>query len=876
MYDPEHAAPLTVGGWEGAAPALMFDANPLPMWVEDGEGRRFLAVNDAMVVTYRYSREELLSMAVAELRHPSAGLRAGVERHRRRDGSVLDVEVARSPLSFAGAPAWLVSARDVTTEQALTDAIRRSDDQVRAIFAHAPVAEVTISPDGRVQEANEVFCLLVDRGSDRLVGALFDDLLREGGDFDDRMAAARQGLLDHFQVDCTLIRRGGQAVDVELTASAVRDRRGGLRYLVLLAQDVTEHREAQRQLAERALTDPLTGLPNRNLFLDRLDKGLLRSHRDGSAIAVLFVDVDRFKLVNDTLGHAAGDLVLLALSDRLRHAVTRHDTVARFGGDEFTVLCEGLPDGGDQQAASHAALDIAGRLLQTLGAPLAVGRDHRSLTVSIGVAIARPGDHVTGEFLIQGADSAMYRAKQAGRNRYELFDQNSRSRTVAMLRRADELSTALADGQLYIDYQPLVSLRGDHPPDVEALLRWRHPRLGRLGPDGFIALAEETNLIVPIGSWVIEQACAAVAALDSGGARSRVGVAVNLSARQLASPDLPDVVRGVLADTGLEPPRLCLEITETVLVEDLEWSIDALRNVKALGVRLAIDDFGTGYSSLNYLRRLPVDVVKIDRSFVAGLGIDVSAEAVVAAVVNLSHALGLSVVAEGVEAEEQLVALRALGCDAAQGFYWSPPVPLDELRQALLSQVAVLKAEALDLGPLTAERVAYQRSFTGRSIVLRSPHRLPKAMGDAGAVRTVVTQLLSNAVGFSGKERPVIVQISIDRRWVRISVSDFGVGMTETEVARCFEPFWQGPAGKRLRGGTGIGLYIVRSLVEKMDGHVWVRSSPGKGSTFTVALPRAARTGVAAARPAPQWERGEQTVIQEFMRQLGVPQRREA
>ena len=871
---PNGALPGTGLPASAAAYLLLFDANPEPMWVHDAETLRFLAVNDAAVAAYGWSRRELLTKSVNDIRDSDQPLRlvrrsgppATAWRHRRRDGSVFEVEVTTSPMTVAGRPALLALARDVTEERALTAALHYSEERFRTVFAHAPLAQMTISLDGRLTQVNAAFCAMSGLGDYDLLGTRFADLLSNGANFEANLARAARQEVEVFELEDTLLREGRRGVDVEITAATVRDSDGSLQYVVAMMNDVTESRRAQKFLAERVHRDPLTGLPNRLLFLERLDKALRRSEQEGGSVAVLFIDLDRFKQVNDTLGHAAGDQVLLAVTGRLRNAVKESDTIARFGGDEFTVMCERVP-------GPTEAMNIGLRILEALGAPIRLDDEDRVFSVSIGVAVAGADDHVTGDFLVQGADSAMSRAKQNGRNRCELFDQDSRARTIARLRRTDEMRRALDEHQLRLEYQPMVRLHGDASPDVEALLRWDHPALGSLGPPDFIALAEESRLIVPIGGWVLEQACRDVAALTP-----TAGVSVNLSARQLARGDLVDVVQAALEKADMEPHRLCLEITETVLMEDLEWSIETLLALKALGVRIAIDDFGTGYSSLNYLRRLPIDVVKIDRSFVAGLGADPAADAIVAAVINLSHALGFRVVAEGVEREEQLVALRALGCDLAQGFYWSAPVSIGELRQALTSDIAVVEQCPVDLRAILSERVVAVRgaaATASRSVLLRAPARLPAAVADAGAVRAVLDHLLSNALRFSPDERPVMIAASADRRWVRVSVSDYGVGMSDADMARCFEPFWHGEARAGQRSGTGIGLYIVRSLVEKMGGQVWVRSSPGKGSTFTIALPRAvAGTSTPTGKEdaaAPRLINGEQTVIGEFMRQLGVP-----
>jgi EAL domain-containing protein (putative c-di-GMP-specific phosphodiesterase class I) len=435
-------------------------------------------------------------------------------------------------------------------------------------------------------------------------------------------------------------------------------------------------------------------------------------------------------------------------------------------------------------------------------------------------------------------------------------------------------------------YQPIVHLGQATPAGVEALVRWQHPRRGLLAPAEFIQVAEDTGLVVPLGAWVLRQACCdLMEILDgaaSGGGPSELVMSVNLSARQLSTPGLVSMVEGVLAEFGLSPWRLCFEITESILMDDVDLAIAVLSDLRGLGVRLAIDDFGTGYSSLGYLRRFPVDIVKLDRAFVAGLGSDSAADAIAAAVINLGHALGLSVIAEGVETDEQLTVLRALRCDRAQGFLWSA----GQTPEALAQWMAAKPSGRLELGPvdlpnLVNERVAAARSAAAAPIVVQVPPTLAAAFADAGAVAKVLDHLLANALKYSPGDRPVVVSAAADKRFVRISVADYGIGMTADEAARCFEPFWQADHGRQAGssrsgghelGGAGVGLYIVRSLVEAMGGHVAVRSAKGAGSTFTFALPRSAREAQRAGRHgALPPGVGEDSSIREFMRQLGVP-----
>jgi diguanylate cyclase (GGDEF)-like protein/PAS domain S-box-containing protein len=448
---------------------------------------------------------------------------------------------------------------------------------------------------------------------------------------------------------------------------------------VQLASIAIERKEFEAQLAHQAHHDPLTGLPNRALFLEFLMLALARARRYHTTVAVLFLDLDRFKFVNDSLGHDAGDALLVSLGERLRGVLRPGDTVARFGGDEFTVLCEDLSGAG----ARHQAIEVAERLLEVMQQPFLLEGEEQFLSASIGIALGATGGERPDE-LLRDADSAMYRAKERGKGRWEVFDEAMRESAIVRLETENLLHRAIERGEFRVFYQPIISLTETRCVGAEALVRWQHPERGLVPPYEFINLAEETGMIVPMGDWVLNEAC-------RQGARWKAErpdaepfcVAVNLSGRQLAYPGLANQVSNALEESGFDAPLLCLEITESVLMEDAEATIVAIKALKALGVRLSIDDFGTGYSSLGYLKRFPVDLVKVDRSFVDGLGTEAEDSAIVAAVVSLGHALGLRVVAEGVETELQLAELIALGCDEAQGFYFAPPQSAPDLSELI-------------------------------------------------------------------------------------------------------------------------------------------------------------------------------------------------
>ncbi|MCU1496404.1 MAG: diguanylate cyclase domain protein [Acidimicrobiales bacterium] len=451
------------------------------------------------------------------------------------------------------------------------------------------------------------------------------------------------------------------------------------------AQDITEQKLAEDALFHQALHDDLTGLPNRVLLLNRLRQALAKLSRDPSTVGLLFIDVDRFKVLNDSLGHAAGDAILRAMAARLLVALRPGDTLARFGGDEFVLLCEGLSGESD-------AVGIAERIATAMTEPLNWGKGELIMTVSTGIALTS-SPYTSGESLLRDADTAMYRAKEEGGSRSAVFAAPMRGSAVRRLETELSLRQALIDGQLEVHYQPIVELPTGQITGTEALVRWQHPTRGLVGPDEFIPIAEETGLIIPLGAWVLGEAARQTKIWQQIPGWSELSIAVNLSAVQLKQADLIDMVKGVLRDTGLAPPLLKLEITESVLMDEAARSERILRALKALGVKLSIDDFGTGYSSLSYLKRFPVDAVKIDRAFVDGLGEASADSAIVDAVVRMAGALRLDTIAEGVETPLQMRELVGLGCISAQGYLFARPKPATDILEMLRNPVGLAPLE---------------------------------------------------------------------------------------------------------------------------------------------------------------------------------------
>ena len=567
---------------------------------------------------------------------------------------------------------------DVTAQTEAEEAVRASEEQQRRIIDTASSAYVAIDGEGCVTDWNERATETFGWSRDEAMGMQLSELIipeeqraaHEAGLR--RFSATGTGPLIGRRVEVTALDRAGRHFPVELTIWPVRVR--GSQHYSALIHDITERRRLEDELRHQAFHDSLTGLANRALFTDRLDHALLR--RDEAAVGVIFFDVDDFKLINDGLGHAAGDGLLIEVARRLGELVRASDTAARLGGDEFAVLLE--------QTTQEEATRVADRIIAAFLPPFAIASHRITARASIGLAFGHPGSEATS--VLREADAAMYTAKGRGKGVWQVYDASMAGEGLAEIELRADLKQAIDEGDLTVAYQPIVEMATRRIVGVEALARWHHPTRGVVEPTQFIPLAEAADLIVPLGRWILQEACRTVQGWRaSADGPDDLRLCVNISPRQLLHRSIVEHVQLALEESGLEPADLTLEITEGVLVEEAGASLAALEGLKALGVRIAIDDFGTGYSSLSYLSRLPIDVLKIDRSFIADIGTSRQAAALVRSIVKIGQTLHLETVAEGVETEEQLDRLVRLGAKLGQGYLFARPLAAHDLATLLLA-----------------------------------------------------------------------------------------------------------------------------------------------------------------------------------------------
>jgi diguanylate cyclase (GGDEF)-like protein/PAS domain S-box-containing protein len=624
----------------------------------------------SLFVAPLFMRDELRGLLVV----------SAVEELSRQDADSLQALSAQVALALESA---------ALTEDLL---IEQSQRRFASLVKNSSDVVMVTEPDTTIRYASPSAHRVLGFEPDELEGRRFAELIAP----DDRtralsfLTAIADGEAHVGLTEFRVRHRDGSDLYVEtLRTNLLND--PNVKGIVLNTRDISERKQFEEQLSHQAFHDPITGLANRALFQDRVSHALERQTRDGSPVAVLFMDLDDFKTINDSLGHAAGDHLLVALAERLVGRLRTADTAARLGGDEFGVLLE---DGGDD---GLTAADVAGRILETLEEPFDLDGTEVYARASIGISVAEPDDPVgSADELLRNADVAMYMAKESGKARYQLFEPAMHDTALRRLELRAAMQRAIDHDEFRLFYQPVIELPTGRITGVEALIRWFDPEKGIVPPLDFIPLAEETGLIVPIGRWVLMEACSHAARLAEAFTALDLHMAVNLSARQIARPEIVEEVREALSASGLDPSKLVLEITESVMIHDMDLAIGRLKELKTLGVQLAIDDFGTGYSSLNYVRRFPVDILKVDKSFIDGVTEGGESSALTAAVIELASILNLKPVAEGIERADQLEQLIAMKCDLGQGFLFAKPLPTDELEDLLTEHVAMrLEADAL-------------------------------------------------------------------------------------------------------------------------------------------------------------------------------------
>jgi diguanylate cyclase (GGDEF)-like protein/PAS domain S-box-containing protein len=643
-----------------------------------GSPRRAAAASATVAVQYAVvALFFLLTSRVALLSSPLESVRAAGTSWLDEMAKVLLLVVGGVVVTYASA--W----NERTLRRAI-EASRSADERFRAVFEHSATGIVVLAADSTIRDSNLAFeqflgASRADLENRRLAdfappehADLTTELLREVG----------SGKRDNASAELRFVRGDGRVSWGAVTLSRAEELNEFR--LIAMVQDITGRKALEAQLLHQAFHDPLTGLANRALFLDRLEHALTRVVREQERLAVLFLDLDNFKMVNDTQGHAAGDRLLGVVAERLLHATRGCDTVARLGGDEFAVLLDS-PNGREGIEV------VAQRITRALGQPVATDSGREVVvSASVGIATWRGGESA-GE-LLRDADVAMYSAKAQARGSWVHYDPRMHAALVERVALEADLRRAIEDDELNLVYQPIVDVTSGLISGAEALLRWSHIERGAVPPSAFIPVAEESGMIIPLGTRVLGQACHRAAAWNAVHPERPFTVTVNISGLQLPDPGLPAVVERSLKESGLQPHCLVLEITETVIMQETESTLARLRELKRLGVRLAIDDFGTGYSSLSYLQRFPVDILKIDRSFTDGLLRGGNDAAFVRTIVSLAETLGLRTIAEGVEHWEQFEELASLGCDAVQGFLFSRPVPPDEIMELLASPTGLVRS----------------------------------------------------------------------------------------------------------------------------------------------------------------------------------------
>jgi diguanylate cyclase (GGDEF)-like protein/PAS domain S-box-containing protein len=595
-------------------------------------------------------------------------------RLRRATGEIVIGRLSAERVMLHGQPHLLIVMRDVTLEKKQQESLRLA----ARVFESTAEGILITDPAERIVAVNRAFTEMTGYGEAELRGQRPSVLAAERHDA--RFFAQMWDSLHRsgrWQGEMWNRSKSGEVRPYLLTISALKDEQGAIINYIGVMRDISNIKESQQQLEFLANYDPLTGLGNRNLFLTHLKTGIERAARHERKLALIFIDLDNFKVINDTLGHDVGDVLLAEVARRLKAAVRQEDVVCRLGGDEFTVYVEDFAD-------PQALASTAQRLVNAASEAYQISGHDIFVTASVGISIY-PNDGSTISELVKNADTAMYKVKEQGRNGFQFFREDMNARAFERLVFVSGLRRALERSEFRVMYQPQVDLRNGRPRGAECLLRWNHPDLGEVSPGSFIPVAEETGLIVPIGEWVLHRVCRQLH--DWGG---RVGgrISVNVSARQFRQPELVEAIRRSVSEVGIRTELLAIELTESALIDDPEKAAVTLGVLKDMGLTVSIDDFGTGYSSLSYLKRFPIDCLKIDRTFVRDIATDPDDAAIVTAIITMAQSLKLDVVAEGVETQEQVDFLRERGCAAAQGYYFSRPLAPERMEEWLGERMA--------------------------------------------------------------------------------------------------------------------------------------------------------------------------------------------
>ncbi len=642
--------------------------------VDDGV---YVDVNDAYEHVFGYRRERVLGRSALDLGvwvdalerrdlvrrlEEDRIVRDFDARIRRGDGEIRTVRMSGGMLELNGRRCAILVVRDVTRQKEQDEALRLA----ARVFESTAEGILITDPRSRIVAANQAFTELTGYTESEVRGRQ-PSLLASGRHdrrfFDDMWDGINRNGRWHGEVWNRT--SAGDVRPYLITISTLRDEGGTVLNYVGVLRDISTIKQSQQQLEYLANYDALTGLGNRNLFYTRLKVGIEKASRHRRQLAVVFVDLDNFKMINDTLGHDVGDVLLSEVAKRIKTCVRQEDVVCRLGGDEFTVYIEDFAD-------AQALVGTAQRLTQAVGEPCHISGHDIFVTASVGISVY-PNDGKTMSELLKNADTAMYKAKEQGKNGFQFFREDMNARAFERLVFVSGLRRALERGEFRLVYQPQVQLADRAVQGAECLLRWSHPDMGEVSPGSFIPVAEETGLIVPIGEWVFREVCRQLH--EWGG--SAVRVSVNVSARQFRQPELVDLIAWCLRESGLHPEALAVEITESALIDDPENAAATLSRIKDMGLTISLDDFGTGYSSLSYLKRFPINCLKIDRAFVRDIATDPDDAAIVTAIITMAQSLKLEVVAEGVETQQQVDFLRARGCFAAQGYFFSKPLPAD-------------------------------------------------------------------------------------------------------------------------------------------------------------------------------------------------------